>query len=118
MVKNSIIITMVAVVVVLSIIIYGKKIENFVCSSFLEKNNLLKSSHQAGDNKLTNDGGMDSSDIHGNTVNKTSNFDAHAPSDKYHFNDTDMDFTFGSLVLGSIINKGAEIGEAFYVSSP
>lgn len=41
-------------------------------------------------------------------------FDMHAPYVRYHFADPDMDFTFGSLVLGATVNHGCEIGEAFY----
>ncbi|NDY55504.1 alpha/beta hydrolase [Desulfovibrio sulfodismutans] len=44
-------------------------------------------------------------------------FDMHAPYVRYHFQDSDMDFTFGSVVLGSISNGGAETGEAFYVAA-
>ena len=44
-------------------------------------------------------------------------FDAHDTGVKYHFNDTDMDFNFGTLVLGSTVNHGCEIGEAFYTVS-
>jgi len=40
-------------------------------------------------------------------------FDAHEASVRYHFKDADMDFTFGSLVLGATVNHGCEIGEAF-----
>ncbi len=40
-------------------------------------------------------------------------FDMHAPYVRYHFQDQDMDFTFGSVVLGSVSSGGAEIGEAF-----
>ncbi len=40
-------------------------------------------------------------------------FDMHAAYVRYHFNDNDMDFTFGSVVLGSATNGGSEIGEAF-----
>jgi pimeloyl-ACP methyl ester carboxylesterase len=40
-------------------------------------------------------------------------FDAHATHVRYHFADTDMDFTFGSLVLGATTTHGCEIGEAF-----
>ena len=40
-------------------------------------------------------------------------FDAHEASVRYHFKDPDMDFTFGSLVLGATVNHGCEIGEAF-----
>lgn len=44
-------------------------------------------------------------------------FDAHATAFRYFFADTDMDFHFGNLILGSTVNHGAEIGEAFYVAS-
>jgi len=44
-------------------------------------------------------------------------FDAHGTGIRYHFHDTDMDFNFGSLVLGSTVNHGVEIGEAFYTAS-
>ncbi len=44
-------------------------------------------------------------------------FDAHATPFSYFFQDGDMDFHFGSLVLGSVSNGGAEIGEAFYAAS-
>lgn len=50
------------------------------------------------------------------TVQKTESkkvFDAHDTGVRYHFNDTDMDFNFGALVLGSTVNHGVEIGEAF-----
>jgi len=40
-------------------------------------------------------------------------FDAHKNGVRYYFADTDMDFHFGTLVLGSTVNHGAEIGEAF-----
>lgn len=40
-------------------------------------------------------------------------FDAHESYVRYHFQDPDMDFTFGSLVLGATGNHGVEIGEAF-----
>lgn len=42
-------------------------------------------------------------------------FDPHA-SNPYYFKDGDMDFHFGNLVLGSAVNGGAEIGEAFYAA--
>jgi pimeloyl-ACP methyl ester carboxylesterase len=45
------------------------------------------------------------------------NFDAHATTFNYFFNDGDMDFHFGNLVLGSAVNGGVEIGEAFYAAS-
>lgn len=44
-------------------------------------------------------------------------FDAHDTGVRYHFNDTDMDFNFGTLVLGSTVNHGVEIGEAFYTAA-
>jgi hypothetical protein len=44
-------------------------------------------------------------------------FDAHDTGVRYHFKDTDMDFNFGTLVLGSTVNHGVEIGEAFYTVS-
>lgn len=44
-------------------------------------------------------------------------FDAHDTGVRYHFNDTDMDFNFGTIVLGSAVNHGVEIGEAFYAAS-
>jgi hypothetical protein len=40
-------------------------------------------------------------------------FDAHEASGRYHFKDHDMNFTFGSLVLGAVVNHGGEISEAF-----
>jgi hypothetical protein len=40
-------------------------------------------------------------------------FDAHETYARYHFEDSDMDFTFGSLVLGATVNHGCEIDEAF-----
>ncbi|MHC1711611.1 MAG: alpha/beta hydrolase family protein [Solidesulfovibrio sp.] len=44
-------------------------------------------------------------------------FDAHATTFNYFFKDGDMDFHFGNLVLGSAVNGGVEIGEAFYAAS-
>ncbi|CCO24173.1 alpha/beta hydrolase family protein [Maridesulfovibrio hydrothermalis] len=44
-------------------------------------------------------------------------FDAHATSFAYFFKDTDMDFHFGNLILGSAGNGSVEIGEAFYAAS-
>ena len=44
-------------------------------------------------------------------------FDAHDTGFRYHFNDKDMDFNFGTLILGSTVNHGVEIGEAFYTAS-
>lgn len=43
-------------------------------------------------------------------------FDAHAPTVRYHFKDTDMDWSFGFL-LGTTSNHGFEIGEAYYTAS-
>jgi len=45
--------------------------------------------------------------------NGAAEFDMHAAYVRYHFNDNDMDFTFGSVVLGGATNGGVEIGEAF-----
>jgi hypothetical protein len=44
-------------------------------------------------------------------------FDMHASYVRYNFKDSDMDFTFGSVVLGAIGNGGAEAGEALYVAA-
>lgn len=44
-------------------------------------------------------------------------FDAHATTFKYFFDDGDMDFHFGNLVLGSVRNGGGEVGEIFYAAS-
>jgi len=44
-------------------------------------------------------------------------FDAHGTTFRYYFHDPDMDFHFGNLVLGAAVNRGAEIGEAFYAAS-
>ncbi|NDY56685.1 alpha/beta hydrolase [Desulfovibrio sulfodismutans] len=44
-------------------------------------------------------------------------FDAHATAFHYFFTEGDMDFHFGNLVLGSAVNGGVEIGEAFYAAS-
>ena len=49
--------------------------------------------------------------VQGQKQKKT--FDAHDTGVRYHFNDTDMDFNFGAFVLGSAVNHGVEIGEAF-----
>ena len=43
-------------------------------------------------------------------------FDAHDPTVRYHFQDGDMDWTFGYL-LGTTSNHGFEIGEAYYTAS-
>ncbi len=43
-------------------------------------------------------------------------FDAHDPTVRYHFKDGDMDWTFGYL-LGTVSNRGFEIGEAYYTAS-
>jgi len=40
-------------------------------------------------------------------------FDPHKAHLRYHFQDPDMDFNFGSLALGATVNHGCEIGEAF-----
>ena len=44
-------------------------------------------------------------------------YDAHATAFRFFFKDSDMDFHFGTLILGSTVNHGAEIGEAFYAAS-
>ena len=44
-------------------------------------------------------------------------FDAHAVNFHYFFQDGDMDFHFGNLVLGAAVNQGVSIGEAFYAAS-
>ncbi|QJT09468.1 alpha/beta hydrolase family protein [Oceanidesulfovibrio marinus] len=44
-------------------------------------------------------------------------FDAHANTFSYFFEDGDMDFHFGNLILGSAGNGGVETGEAYYVAS-
>lgn len=36
---------------------------------------------------------------------------------QFHFQDPEMDFAFGSLILGAAVNHGCEIGEAFYTAS-
>lgn len=47
---------------------------------------------------------------------KKEEFDAHAPTIRYHFKDPDMDWTFG-FMLGTCSNGGMEIGEAMYTVS-
>ena len=44
-------------------------------------------------------------------------FDAHATTFRYYFQDGDMDFHFGNLILGAVRNGGGEIGEIFYAAS-
>ena len=44
-------------------------------------------------------------------------FDAHATTFNYFFKDGDMDFHFGNLVMGSAVNGGVEVGEAYYAAS-
>ena len=53
----------------------------------------------------------------GYAAEKSAVFDAHDTGIRYHFTDTDMDFNFGTLVLGATVNHGVEIGEAFYAAS-
>ena len=53
----------------------------------------------------------------GYAAEKSAVFDAHDTGIRYHFSDTDMDFNFGTLVLGATVNHGVEIGEAFYAAS-
>ena len=52
-----------------------------------------------------------------NAAEDNTEYDAHATAFSYFFEDSDMDFHFGNLILGSIVNKGAETGEAFYAAS-
>jgi hypothetical protein len=51
------------------------------------------------------------------STGKDRDFDAHNTDIRYHFSDRDMDFNFGALVLGAAVNRGIEIGEAFYTAS-
>jgi hypothetical protein len=51
------------------------------------------------------------------TAGSMKTFDAHATAFAYFFKDSDMDFHFGNIILGSIVNHGAETGEAFYAAS-
>lgn len=44
-------------------------------------------------------------------------FDVRDTGVRFHFNDTDLDFHFSTIVLGSTVSRGAEIGEAFYAAS-
>ena len=37
----------------------------------------------------------------------------HTAHVRFHFQDPEMDFVFGSLILGATVNHGCEIGEAF-----
>lgn len=39
--------------------------------------------------------------------------DPHSANMRFHFQDQEMDFVFGSVILGAAINRGCEIGEAF-----
>lgn len=50
------------------------------------------------------------------TTQSASGGDMHGTTVRYHFDDTDMDFTFGSMVLGAISHGGAEAGEAYYAA--
>ena len=43
--------------------------------------------------------------------------DPHTAYVRFHFQDLEMDFVFGSLILGATVNHGCEIGEAFYTAS-
>jgi pimeloyl-ACP methyl ester carboxylesterase len=43
--------------------------------------------------------------------------DPHAAHIRYHFEDLEMDFVFGSLILGATMNRGCETGEAFQTAS-
>lgn len=43
--------------------------------------------------------------------------DPHAAHVRFYFQDLEMDFAFGSLILGATVNRGCEIGEAFQTAS-
>jgi hypothetical protein len=43
--------------------------------------------------------------------------DPHAAHVRFHFQGMEMDFVFGSLILGATVNHGCEIGEAFYTAT-
>lgn len=43
--------------------------------------------------------------------------DPHSSYVKFHFQDREMDFVFGSMLLGATRNHGFEIGEAFYTAT-
>ena len=43
--------------------------------------------------------------------------DPHAAYVNFHFQDREMDFLFGPMILASAVNHGCEIGEAFYAAS-
>jgi len=43
--------------------------------------------------------------------------DPHAAHIRFHFQDLEMDFAFGSLILGATVNRGCEVGEAFETAS-
>jgi len=43
--------------------------------------------------------------------------DPHRAHVHFHFQDAEMDFIFGSLLLGATVNSGCEIGEAFYTAA-
>lgn len=49
-------------------------------------------------------------------ITSANDFDAHKPSAKLHFDDTEMDFAL-VLIVGATMNHGAEIGEAFYTAA-
>lgn len=72
----------------------------------------------AGTVLLTAQGGIGFAGQEGSPVPEVKKvFDAHDTTVRYHFSDTDMDFNFGTVVLGSAVNHGVEIGEAFYAAS-
>ncbi|HNY12822.1 MAG TPA: alpha/beta hydrolase, partial [Candidatus Wallbacteria bacterium] len=43
--------------------------------------------------------------------------DPHAAYVQFHFQDREMDFVFGPMILAAALNHGCEIGEAFYAAS-
>jgi len=48
---------------------------------------------------------------------KAGGVDPHAAHVRFHFDDLEMDFVFGSLVLGSAAGGGCEIGEAYVTAA-
>ena len=53
----------------------------------------------------------------GGEAEEKKTFDAHATNFRYAFDDEDMDFHFGTLVMGSATTGGLEPGEATYAAS-
>jgi len=53
----------------------------------------------------------------GVTIAAEKEVDPHAAYVKFHFQEREMDFVFGSMLLGATRNRGFEIGEAFYTAT-